>query len=388
VYDFDTVIDRRGTSCLKWDSDPPLADGRGLLPLWVADMDFAAPPEILQALRQRLSHPVFGYTFEPPSLREAVVQWFRSRHDWGVEPEWIVSSPGVLPSLATALLAFTGPGDGVIIQPPVYYPFALRVAGAGRRVVENPLVEQGGRWEMDYEGLSQAIEGGARALILCSPHNPCSRVWGRDTLARLVGMCRERGVLVLSDEIHCDLVMEGHRHIPAAASCPGAAAGCVTFVSPTKTFNLAGIAGSFTVIPDPGLRATFEAQARALWMGLGNPLADAAVQAAYEQGARWLDELLAYVEANRCLLDKVLRERLPRVKLSQLEGTYLAWLDMRGLRLSDDEITARLRGRAGVRLDEGRKFGAGGIGFQRMNLACPRSVLAEALERMEGALAT
>jgi cystathionine beta-lyase len=350
-------------------------------------MDFAAPPEILQALQRRIAHPVFGYTFEPPSYVEAVVQWLRDRHAWEVQPDWVIPSPGVLPSLATALLAFTGPGDGVIIQPPVYYPFALRVAGAGRRVVENPLVEEGGRWEMDFEGLSRALESGARALILCSPHNPCSRVWEGDVLARLVGMCRERGVLVLSDEIHSDLVMQGCRHVPAAGSCPGAAEGCITFISPTKTFNLAGIAGSFTVIPDPGLRARFQGQAHALWMGLGNPLADAAVEAAYRRGARWLGELLAYVGANRSLLDRFLRDRLPRVKLAPLEGTYLAWLDMRGLALGDDEITARLRGRAGVRLDEGRKFGAGGVGFQRMNLACPRSLLSEALERMEGALA-
>jgi cysteine-S-conjugate beta-lyase len=389
VYDFDTVIDRRGTASLKWDSDPVAADGgRQLLPLWVADMDFAAPWEIVHAIERRASHAIYGYTLEPSSYLEAVVDWAGLRHGWAVQRDWVISSPGVLPSISTALLAFTQPGDGVIIQPPVYYPFAMRITSAGRRVVENPLVERDDRWEMDLEGLEHLIDGRTRALILCSPHNPCSRVWEKDTLARLAAICARHGMLILSDEIHWDLAMRGHRHVPVAVSCPEAAALAVTFVSPTKTFNLAGIAGSFTIIADPGLRARFQEQAHALWMGLANPLSVAAVEAAYRQGARWLDELLAYIGANRDVLADFLRQRLPQVRLAPLQGTYLAWLDMRGLGLRDDEITDRLRRGAGVRLDEGRKFGVGGSGFQRMNLACPRSVLREALERTAAALRT
>lgn len=386
MYDFDTVIDRRGTASVKWESDPPSSGGRDVLPLWVADMDFAAPREILQAIEHRAAHGVFGYTLEPPSYLEAVAQWLANRHGWTVQPDWVVSSPGVLPSISTALLAFTQPGDGVIIQPPVYYPFGLRIAMAGRQVVQNPLVQRRGLWEMDFEHLERVIDGRTRALILCSPHNPCSRVWDRDSLARLALLCARRGILIFSDEIHCDLVMKGSRHVPAAVSCPEAAEITITFVSPTKTFNLAGIAGSFTIIADSALRLRFQEQARALWMGLGNPLSIAAVEAAYRQGSAWLDELLAYIGGNRDLLAGFLEQRLPEVHLAPLEGTYLAWLDMRGLGMSDEEITDRLRNRAAVRLDEGRKFGAGGNGFQRINLACPRSILREALERMAGAL--
>jgi cystathionine beta-lyase len=386
VYDFDTVIDRRGTGSLKWDSDAGAGGGRSLLPLWVADMDFAAPREIVEAILQRAAHAVYGYTLEPESFTDAAVQWYRGRHGWALEREWVLSSPGVLPSVSTALIAFTQPGDGVVIQPPVYYPFAARIAANGRRVVENPLVQRGPRWEMDLDALEGVIDGRTRALILCSPHNPGSRVWEQETLARLAGVCARRGILILSDEIHCDLVMSGHRHVPAAASCPEAAGITVTFVSPTKTFNLAGIGGSFTIIADSGLRARYQEQGRALWSGLANPLSLAAVEAAYRHGARWLDELLGYIGGNRDLLSRILGQRLPAVRLCPLEGTYLAWLDMRGLGMSDDEIAGRLRGRAAVRLDEGRKFGAGGNGFQRMNLACPRVLLQQALERIAAAL--
>jgi cysteine-S-conjugate beta-lyase len=390
VYDFDTIIDRRGTGSLKWDSGPgPGAGGSAghapwtdLLPLWVADMDFAAPREIVDAIRARVEHPVYGYTIEPPGHVDAVAQWCAHRHGWALDRDWVLPGPGVLPSLSTAILALTRPGDGVIIQPPVYYPFALRIASSGRRAVENPLVERAGRWEMDLEGLERAVDGGARALVLCSPHNPVSRVWERETLARLAGICARRGVVILSDEIHCDLVMKGHTHVPVAVSCPEAAGIAVTFVAPTKTFNLAGIGGSFTVIPDRVLRAKFQDQSRILWSGLSDPLSLAAVEAAYRKAGRWLDELLAYVEQNFRFLESFLSHRLPRVTAAPLEGTYLAWLDTRGLGLTDDEVGAGILGRAGVRLDEGRKFGTGGAGFQRMNLACPRAILAEALERI------
>jgi cystathionine beta-lyase len=387
VYDFDSIIDRRGTGSLKWDSGTGAGAGAGaaqrdLLPLWVADMDFAAPREIVDAIRARAEHPVYGYTIEPAGSLDAVVQWFSARHGWALERGWVLPSPGVLPSLSTAILALTRPGDGVVIQPPVYYPFAMRIGFTGRRVVENPLVERNGSWEMDLEGLERAVEAGARALVLCSPHNPVSRVWQRETLARVAGICAARGVVILSDEIHCDLVMPGHRHVPAASSCPEAAPVTVTFVAPTKTFNLAGIGGSFTVIPDSALRARFQEQSRALWSGLADPLSVAAVEAAYRKAGGWLDELVAYIEANVRFLERFLVQRMPAVRAAPLEGTYLAWLDMRRLGLSDDEIGEAILGRAGVRLDEGRKFGVGGAGFQRMNLACPRVILAEALERI------
>ena len=238
------------------------------------------------------SIPSTGIRSSLPSYVDAAVAWFSARHGWALQREWVLPSPGVLPSLSTALLALTRPGDGVVIQPPVYYPFAMRVASIGRRVVQNPLVQRGSRWEMDLEGLSAAIDGTTRALILCNPHNPVSRVWERETLARLVDICARRGIVILADEIHCDLVMPGHRHLPVAASCPGAAAVTVTFVAPTKSFNLAGIGGSFTIIPDVALRARFSEQSHALWSGLADPLSLAGVEAAYRRAGPWLDELL------------------------------------------------------------------------------------------------
>jgi cystathionine beta-lyase len=386
VYDFDTVINRRGTGSLKWDMREPASGASDLLPLWVADMDFPAPREIVQALERRIAHPIYGYTLEPALYFDAMTAWYRERHGWTLERDWVLSSPGVVPSISIALLALTEPGDGVVIQPPVYHPFAARILASGRRVVENPLTLVGSRLEMDFDALERVIDARTRALILCSPHNPGGRVWGRGELTRLSEICARRGILIISDEIHCDLVMKGHRHVPMAVSCEHAAGITVTFVSPTKTFNLAGIGGSFTIIPDASLRRRFAEQAHGLWTGLANPLSIAAVEAAYLHGAPWLDELLAYIGGNFDLLASFLTARLPGVRALPLEGTYLAWLDTRGLGLRDDEIAERLMKRGKVWLDEGRRFGRGGEGFQRLNLACPRAILRQALEKIAGAI--
>ncbi len=381
AYDFDRVIDRRGTSSLKWDFGEKFAGMSGLLPLWVADMDFEAPPEIVQALQARAAHGIFGYTLEPDSYFDAAAGWLRRRHGWEVQREWMLPSPGVIPAMVFAILGLTEPGEGIVIQPPVYYPFSLRVIANARRVVENPLKLSGTRWEMDLDGLARVVDARTRMLILCSPHNPAGRVWDRATLHRLADFCIRRDIVVVSDEIHNDLVMPGSRHIPLASISNEAAARTATLVSATKTFNLAGLGGSLTVIPDAGLRARFDAVQHALMGGPANAFAVAAAEAAWRHGERWLQELLAYVQANYQFLACRLAENLPRVTLAPLEGTYLAWMDMRALALSDDQIRARLR-EAGLWLDEGRKFGQGGEGFQRLNLACPRAILSDAAERL------
>jgi cystathionine beta-lyase len=386
-YDFDSIIDRRGTSSLKWDYGARFAGTPGLLPLWVADMDFAAPPEIVEALRERVDHGIFGYTLEPDSYFEAAAAWLERRHSWRVSRDWMLASPGVIPSLSAAILSLTEPGDGVVIQPPVYHPFAMRISENGRRVVSNPLAVAGGRWRMDLDALARTIDGRTRLLILCSPHNPVSRVWTRGELEGLASLCLRRGILILSDEIHHDLVMEGHRHTPIAALTTEVARITVTLVAATKTFNLAGLGGSLAIVPDAGLRARFSAVQHALFSGVANALGIAAAEAAWRQGERWLEELLAYVGGNRDFLFRFLAARLPGVKPSPLEGTYLAWLDMRGLGLSDGELKERLRRMGGVWLDEGPKFGAGGEGFQRLNLACPRATLSDAAERIARAIA-
>jgi cystathionine beta-lyase len=381
-YDFDTVVDRRGTSSVKWDFEQEYAGTTGLVPLWVADMDFPAMPQIMAAIRQRVDHGVFGYTREPDSWFQAAAAWMQRRHAWRVREEWMAASPGVIPSLAAAILAFTRPGDGIVIQPPVYHPFALRITANGRRVVENPLVRKDGRWIMDLDGLEKAMDPGTSMLVLCSPHNPVGRVWEPETLLRLSEICRARGVLVVSDEIHNDLVMPGSRHTPIAALSGESAANTVTLVAATKTFNIAGLGGSLAILPDASLRARFGAAQHAIFAGIPNALAMVASEAAWRHGEPWLEELLLYLKGNYDFLTRTLAERLPSVRAFPLEGTYLALLDMSGLGLSDAALRERLLRIARVWMDEGTKFGRGAEGMQRMNLACPRSLLSDALERL------
>ncbi len=382
AYDFDRVIERRGTSSLKWDFGERLVGMSGLIPLWVADMDFAAPPEIVQALHARVEHGLFGYTLEPDSWFDAAAGWLQRRHGWEVRREWMLPSPAVIPALVCAILGLTEPGDGVVIQPPVYYPFPLRVIANGRRVVENRLKLSGARWEMDLEGLEKVVDDRTRMLILCSPHNPAGRVWERATLQALADICIRKGIIVVSDEIHSDLVMPGFHHVPFASLSDEAAAHSVTLLSATKSFNLAGLGGSLTIIPDAGTRARFEAAQHAIAAGPANIFAAAAAEAAWRYGEPWLEELLVYVQANFRFLAGFLSENLPQLTMTPPEGTYLAWLDMRALMLSDDQISEKLQRDAGLWLDEGRKFGRGGNGFQRLNVACPRAILADAAGRL------
>jgi cysteine-S-conjugate beta-lyase len=388
AYDFDTVVDRHGTSSVKWDYEEKFTGTTGLVPLWVADMDFRAPQEITDAIRRRVDHGIFGYVREPDSYFQAASAWMARRHSWSVQREWMVASPGVLPGLSVAIAAFTHPGDGIVLQPPVYYPFALRVKSSGRRVVENPLVRRDGRWHMDLEGLEKVIDLGTRMLVLCSPHNPVGRVWERETLERLAQLCRARGVLVVSDEIHCDLVLPGSTHTMLAGLSAECAANTITLVAATKTFNIAGLGGSLTVIPDKDMRAKFES-VQSWTIGLApNAVSTAASEAAWRYGEPWLEELLAYLKGNYDFLKEFLAQHLPSVRVFPLEGTYLAFLDMSSLGLPDAALKERLLKAAGVWMDEGVKFGTGGEGMQRLNLACPRSVLATALERLRKAFAT
>jgi cysteine-S-conjugate beta-lyase len=386
AYDFDTVVDRHGTASVKWDYEEKFTGLTGLLPLWVADMDFRAPPEIMDAIRRRVEHCIFGYVREPDSYFAAAAAWLQRRHAWTVPRDWMVTSPGVLPGLAAAIQAFTQPGDGIVMQPPVYHPFPIRVTSSGRRIVENPLVLRDGAWQMDLDGLERVIDEGTRMFILCSPHNPVGRVWERATLSRLAAICRARGVLVVSDEIHMDLVMPGCRHTPIATVSGESAANTVTLVAATKTFNLAGLGGSISIIADKDLRTRFEAVQHSLF-GVANAVAVAAAEAAWRRGEAWLDEVLVYIKGNDDLLRKFFAERLPAVRVFPLEGTYLALLDFGRLGLDDAELKERLLKEARVWFDEGTKFGRGGQGLQRLNLACPRSVLADALARMEKAFA-
>ena len=387
AYDFDTLPPRQGTSSLKWDFQQRFTGTDGLLPLWVADMDFPTPPEIVEAIRRRVDHGVFGYTLEPESLFAAAAAWQERRHGWGVRREWMIASPGVIPSFVACVLALTEPGDGVVIQTPVYNPFALRIAATGRRVVENPLRLSAARWSMDLDSLDRVLRGGGvKMLVLCSPHNPVGRVWERPLLEELARLCASRGVVIVSDEIHGDLVLNAHRHVPVASLSAEAAAVTVTLVAATKTFNLAGMGGSLAIIPEAPLRAKVDAQHHALFSGAANAAAVAACEAAWRLGEPWLEALLRYLEGNDRFLRDALKDRLPEVSVLPLEGTYLPLLDMRRLGLGDEAIRDRLLHRARVWLNDGAPFGTGGAGFQRINIACPRALLAEAVQRMAGAL--
>ena len=381
-YDFDTPVDRRGTASIKWDFSKRFTGLEDLIPLWVADMDFPACFEVIEALKRRADHGVFGYTLEPGSYYRAVIDWMKRRHGWEIRRGWMLSAPGVVPSLNLALLAYSQPGDRVIIQPPVYYPFKESILKVRRRVAENPLILDGDRYTMDFDQLEKLIDGRTRLLILCSPHNPVARVWLKVELERLVDICLRRNIIILSDEIHHDLILKGNRHIPTASLSKEAAGITVTFTSATKTFNLAGLGCSLVIASDKHLRDRYRSTLQSIWTGIANALSAVATETAYRYGESWLEQVLEYVQGNYDFLVSRLAERLPEARVFPLEGTYLAWVDLRSLGMSDEELKQWILGRARVWLDDGPMFGAGGEGYQRINLACPRRTLNKALEAM------
>ncbi|MBN1635585.1 MAG: pyridoxal phosphate-dependent aminotransferase [Deltaproteobacteria bacterium] len=376
-YDFDTVVARRGSGSLKWD----LCE-EGMLPMWVADMDFPAPPEVINALRQRAGHGIYGYTPVPDSYYAACQGWMQKRHGWDIRREWIVPTPGVLPAISLAVQAYTRPGDKIIIQPPVYHPFRKIIRDNGRQLVENPLKLKGNRYEMDCEHLKNLFDERTRVLILCSPHNPVGRVWSREELQGLVSLCINDDILIIADEIHADLIMAGHGHTPAALVSNEAARHVITCTAASKTFNLAGLSCSNLIIEDNRLRNIYTTLLNSMWIGWPNVFGLAATEAAYTSGEPWLEALLAYLKANYDFLATCLPRSLPGIQVFPLEGTYLAWLDFRSLGMSDDELNERILKKAGVWLDQGSMFGTGGAGFQRINIACPRQVLQEGLKRI------
>ncbi len=385
-YDFDRLVDRRGTASIKWDFSERFTGLQDLLPLWVADMDFMAPAEVIEALSRRVEHGVFGYTLEPESYYQAVIGWMKRRHGWEIRRGWMISCPGVVPSINLALRAYSSPGDRVIIQPPVYYPFREAILNNGRRVAENPLRLEERRYRMDFDQLAELIDRRTRMLILCSPHNPVGRVWNGAELAKLVEICARHSLVIVSDEIHHDLVMKGFRHIPTASLSEQAGRTTVTLTAATKTFNLAGLGCSLAVISNPRLRKRFQTAWKGQWTGAANALSMTATEAAYRYGERWLEQVLAYIRRNYDFLVGFLGRRVPQARVTPLEGTYLAWVDLRALGLSAETLKERILKAGRVWLDEGPMFGTGGEGFQRVNLACPRSTLEEALKRMAAAL--
>ncbi len=355
--------------------------------MWIADMDFASPQPVIDALRERAAQGIYGYTARPGSLYEAISGWMMRRHDWAVERDWICYSPGVVTALIACVQTFTSPGDGVIIQPPVYPPFAKLVEGNGRKVVANPLIHRNGRYEMDFADLEQKIkETGARLLILCSPHNPVGRVWTRAELERLTELCLAHGVLIVSDEIHADLVFPNHKHTPLAVVSEKAAASSIICMAPSKTFNIPGLSTSFIIIPNPDLREAFDRTLQDAHQSMTNTFGIVASESAYRHGDEWLSECLSYIRANTDFAIAFFERNLPEIRTTNPEGTFLLWLDCRDLGMDPYSLAQFMIKEARVALSSGSDFGKEGDGFLRMNLACRRSTLEEGLRRIEKAV--
>jgi len=385
-FDFDAVLDRRGTGSVKWDIPAMKLGAPDAIPLWVADMDFAAPPAVREALARRVFHGAFGYPSDPPSVREAAVDWLKARFRWETRPEWMSYAPGIVPALYACVRAFSQPGDGVIVQTPVYPPFFSAIEASGRWLVRNSLRFEAGRWTMDFDDLRRRIDDRIKLIILCSPHNPVGRVWTEEELRQLAEICLERNLVVVADEIHGDLVFRGHRHVPFATLGPEVAARTVTLIAPSKTFNVAGLAASLAVIENRVLREGFRKEFADIGWELPNIFGLVAMEAAYRGGGPWLEALLEYLEAGADLIQRFFDERLAPLRFFKPEGTYLGLVDGRGLGLSPEKWKDFLLRKAGVYLNDGAMFGTETEGFARLNFACPHSVLRAALERIERAL--
>ncbi len=388
-FDFDRVIDRTGTASFKWDLADGIFGGTGLLPLWVADMDFESPPEVVEALAKRARHGVYGYTAPMPEYYRAVTEWFAGRHAWRITPEWIVTAPGVVPALNLLIQTFTEPGDGVIVQKPVYYPFMRSIKNNGRRVINNPLKLDGRVYRVDFDDLEQkAKDPSAKLMILCSPHNPVGRVWTREELKRVGDICLAHDILVVSDEIHCDLIYKSHRHVPFGSLGRDYLMKSITCTAPSKTFNLAGLQTANLVIADPDLRQRYAHTIDCLGLKWPNLFGAEALIAAYRHGGEWLDELMEYLAGNLAFMKEYIAAHMPRVGVIEPEATYLVWLDFRSYGLDTEALKRLMRQGARLALDDGYIFGSPeGDGFERINIACPRSILEEALARMRQALA-
>ncbi len=386
-YNFDETVPRRNTGCYKWDKLQDFYGSSDLIPLWVADMDFRTPDFVVQAIRDRAAHEIYGYTFRTPQFNEAICNWFRRRHHWDIDPGWISFSPGVVPAINLLVLALTNPGDEIIIQPPVYFPFYGAVENHGRKLVLNPLNFDGNTYTFDLEDLRGKMSASTRMLILSNPHNPVGRAWTKEELADLATLCVRNNVLIVSDEIHCDLTLPGFTHIPLASVSEEIAGHTITTIAPSKTFNLAGLSTSAVICSDSGIKVAYDRMLDNIHVGMGNLFGLEALQAAYNRGDEWLDQLRQYINGNYRFVAGFLKEHISEIAPIPLEATYLLWLDCRRLGFETSEALKQFMiDQAGLAMSEGASFGPGGEGFMRMNLACPRSLLTQALHRLRQAI--
>ena len=387
-YNFDEIIERRGTRAIKTDALESRYGNADLIPLWVADMDFKSPPAVARAIMERAKHGIFGYTEAGQEYYDSIINWVDRRHNWKVEQEWISFIPGIVKGIAFVIDCFSGKGHKIIIQPPVYHPFRIVPTMHERTVADNPLILEAGQYKMDLEGLKSVIDPSCCILILCNPHNPGGRVWTRQELIDIAEICYDNNILVISDEIHSDLAFAPNKHIPFASVSEKAAQNSITFMAPSKTFNIAGIVSSYSIIPNEELRGKFHAYLERSELGAGHIFAYLAAQAAYDNGDEWLDEAKEYLWENITFVDQYLKTNIPQIKAMLPQASFLIWLDCRELGLSQERLVSLFIDDAKLALNDGVMFGTGGEGYMRMNIGTPKANVEKALDNLKKALQT
>ncbi|MEA1986345.1 MAG: PatB family C-S lyase [Candidatus Marinimicrobia bacterium] len=385
TYNFNKIIDRKKTNSAKYEMTKAVFGTDDILPMWVADMDFETPDFIVNAIQKRTNHHLFGYSSKPDSFYDSIINWMKKRHNWNVKREWITSSPGVVPALNLSVLAFTNPNDKIIIQPPVYHLFASAVKDNNRTLINNQLKLENGKYEIDFDDLENKIKDDIKMLIFCNPHNPVGAVWNKKDLLRLGNLCLENDVLLVSDEIHSDLVFD-QKHIPIASLSPEIANNTITCMAPSKTFNLAGLSTSEIIISNEEIREKFNHLLHNLHIHYGNIFGNIALESAYTYGEEWLEQLLKYLKNNIDFLVEYFEKYIPKIKVIIPDATYLIWLDCRELNLSDDELKKFFIKDVKIGLNDGISFGPGGEGFQRINIAYPKSIIEKAVERIKNVM--
>jgi cysteine-S-conjugate beta-lyase len=388
MWNFDEPALREGTDCIKYDLREETFGIKDVIPMWVADMDFNTPDFIVKSLQNRLEHEIYGYSFRSEEYFLSMIRWIKSRHDWTIEKEWITFSPGIVPALNFCTMAFTQAGDSIIVQPPVYYPFFSAVESHGRKLIYNKLIESGGKWVMDYDSLIAQIDSKTKMIIISNPHNPVGRAWTPEELNSLADICLKNNIVIISDEIHCDLVLPGFTHTPLASLSEKTAENTVTLIAPSKTFNLAGLSTSSVIISNPVLRKSFRHIIDILRVENGNIFGNIASIAAYNNGHEWLNALLDYIDKNIEIVKKYCKEMIPEIIPVQPEATYMIWLDCRKLGMTGKELQKFFVTKAGIGMSEGSAFGPGGEGFMRMNLGATHQTVIKAMEQIEKAVST
>jgi cystathionine beta-lyase len=388
MWNFDEPAKREGTDCIKYDRREETFGVKDVIPMWVADMDFNTPDFIVASVEKRMEHEIYGYSFRPAEYYQSMISWIKTRHNWIIEREWISFSPGIVPALNFCTLAYTQPGDNIIVQPPVYFPFFSAAESHGRNLVYNRLKESDGKWTMDFESLIAGIDSKTKMIIISNPHNPVGRVWAPEELTNLADICLKNNIIIISDEVHCDLILPGFIHTPLASLSEKISENTITLIAPSKTFNLAGLSTSSVIIQNPALRKSFNRVVDNLHVGSGNIFGTIASIAAYSNGHNWLDALLDYIDNNIEFVKDYCGKMIPEIIPVQPEATYMIWLDCRKFGMSGKELQNFFVTRAGVGMNEGSTFGPGGEGFMRMNLGTTHQIVTKAMEQIEKAVST